>query len=140
MSIKTIALSLVVVSAVAACSKPAEELSNNPEATVEDVPPSVEAVIPTTPAMLAAALTGDPDRMREAARIEAGSCHAPSTCPGYESCGTWSSLNMCDETCGSSCSLARTTHQYSDSYRVCRNAAQDSCTEWRQHHFSFCDC
>lgn len=140
MSIKTIALSLVVVSALAACSKPSDELSSNPEATVEDVPPSVEAVIPTTPAMLAAALTGDPDVMRDAARAEAGSCHAPSTCPGYASCGGWSRLNVCDEVCGSSCGLAKTTHQYSDSFRVCFNAAGASCTEWRQSHHSFCDC
>jgi hypothetical protein len=140
MSIKTIALSLFVVSALAACSKPSDDLSNNPEATAEDVPSSVEAVIPTTPAMLAAALTGDPELMRDAARAEGGSCHAPSTCPGFASCGGWSQLNICNETCGSSCGLAKTTHQYSDSFRVCFNAAGASCTEWRQHHFSFCDC
>lgn len=140
MNMRIFAITIIAALGIGACSAQPESLQEVKE-TFEDPPPPVELVISTTPAMLSAALTGDPDTMRAAAVLEAsGSCVPASTCPGFGSCTAWSSFNICDEVCGESCGLANFTYQTRDSFRVCFNAARQACTEWRQSRARFCDC
>jgi hypothetical protein len=100
---------------------------------------------PATPEMVAAALTGDPEVMAKAVGISAA-CHAASTCPAqFASCASWSAFSSCGSSfctggcvippkCGPSdpdCEFSQRTGHTSNSFRVCFDAAQNACTEWR---------
>jgi len=93
-------------------------------------------------ALLAAAATGDPQIMAQAAA--SASCHASMTCAGFGSCGTWSAAAACgtqacgSATCGPRCDPARDPSctvmhplvQHYERYRVCQNQLAQSCVEW----------
>lgn len=99
---------------------------------------------PATPEMIAAALTGDPDAMAKAVGISAV-CHAASTCPAqFASCASWSAFSSCGSTfctggclippkCGpeDDCDISQRFGHTSESFRVCFDAAQNACTQWR---------
>jgi len=93
-------------------------------------------------ALLAAAATGDPEIMAQAAGA-AASCHGSVTCAGFGSCGTWSANAACGvKACGSTgcgprcdpgdpeCVQLRPMVQRFEKYRVCQNAQAESCVEW----------
>jgi hypothetical protein len=128
----------------------------------EAPPASVEQLIAPTPAMLAAALTGDPVKMQAAAATQS-SCHAASTCPAaYGSCSSWSAFSQCDATCTESsiCTCPpviehpddpppepcvpdlsiRRGRMTSNSFRVCFNSVAQACTEWKQAVSFSCGC
>lgn len=140
---------VIVAFAIGACTGSSAE---TPEPIADDdvtVEPVAVGVAPT-PAMLAAALTGDPVAMRDAAATFGG-CNAPTSCAGFGSCGSWSAADYCDASCGPAlCKCnprdpncdpeglrGRDTYQ---SYRVCFNPAGESCTEWKQTTIAFCGC
>lgn len=139
------ALRLMIVCAVGACTvaQPGSHEEMQGEAVDEIAAPSKEAVIPPTPAMLAAALSGDPDAMASA--IRPNTCVAPSTCPSqFGSCAAWSTPSFCGEQCLSSLceggAEGRWGKAISNSFRVCFDAAGNSCTEWMQTSTLFCGC
>jgi hypothetical protein len=126
----------------------------------EAPPASVERLIEPTPAMLAAALTGNPSAMQAAATLSG--CPAPSTCPtSFGACTGWSAPSQCNQTCTQSplctcpiviehpdfpsepcvpdLSIMRGRNTFS-SFRICFNAAQQACTEWKQSVTFFCGC
>ena len=114
--------------------------------------PPVERVIRPTQAMLDAAQSGDPQAMQAAATLN-GTCEPSSTCPAqYGACTNWSAASECDQTCGPGFCLCKPWLDpectdgelrgriYSNSYRVCFDAALNGCTEWRQTISLFCGC
>jgi hypothetical protein len=154
----------VVVLAVAcslwACTTVTHEPQPAEPGPGEAPPDSVERLIEPTPAMLAAALSGRPAEMQAAAALT--SCQAPSTCPtGFGACTTWSAPSQCDATCTQSSlctcpivpqhpdfpnepcvpdlSILRGRTTFS-SFRVCFNATQQACTEWKQSVSFSCGC
>jgi hypothetical protein len=129
---------------------------------LDEAPPaSVERLIEPTPAMLEAALAGDPSKMQLAAATLT-SCAAPSSCPaGFGSCTAWSAPAECSVTCTENrvCTCppmpehpdtppevcvpdlsVRLGHRTLSSFRVCFNAAQQACTEFQQSSNFFCGC
>jgi hypothetical protein len=143
-----------------ACTE-AREPWRSPAEPDEAPPPSVERVVAPTPAMLTAALIGDPAAMQAAAAAVAG-CSASSTCPtAYGACTGWSAPSPCNtscfesslctcpiviehpdvppETCVPDLSIKR-ERTTSNSFRVCFNAAQQACTEWKQSVTFSCGC
>lgn len=136
---------LMIVSAVGACTVAQSGARDETQggAVDEIISPSTEALIRPTPAMLAAARSGDPDAMANA--ITPNSCVAPSTCPAeFGSCGTWSTPSFCDTVCLSSiCSGGEGVRGelIKNSFRVCFDSTgTNSCTEWRQTSVLFCGC
>jgi hypothetical protein len=123
-------------------------------ATVDQAPAVVaRAVIAPTPEMLKAAMSNDPDAMREAVVATSGTCQAAVTCPSqFGSCSGWSTPTTCDQTCGASFCLCRPIRlcegdppeprgtQTINSFRVCFDANQNACTEWTNTTTSFCGC
>lgn len=150
----------LTLSACTASPEPAPTPSA-PTPADEAPPPSVERFVAPSPAMLAAALTGNAAAMQAAAAVTG--CPAPSTCPaGFGACTSWSAPSACNEACFESsictCPIViehpddpppepcvpdlsikrgRTT---SSAFRVCFNAAQQACTEWRQSVSFSCGC
>src|SRR5439155_20871196 len=79
-------------------------------ASTEEAPVFVaRQVIVPTEAMLRAALSNDPDAMREAAATTAvAGCQATSSCPAqFGSCTNWSTPALCNETCGTGVCICR---------------------------------
>src|SRR5690348_17053133 len=84
-------------------SEPERIAASPVAASTDDAPLFVgRQVIVPTEAMLRAALSNDPDAMREAAATTAvAGCQASSTCPAqFGSCTNWSTPALCNETCG----------------------------------------
>jgi hypothetical protein len=136
-------MSLMVVLAVGACAAQATTHEQTQgDAVDESIPPATEAVIRPTPAMLAAALSGDPDAMANAA-MPSG-CMAPTTCPAeFGSCAGWSSFTECGLTClRTLCPGGENVRGtlFSNSFRVCFDKAGNSCTEWHETSSIFCGC
>ena len=111
------------------------------------------AVIAPTPEMLRAALTNDPDAMRDAVVATAATCQASSSCPAqFASCGSWSTPSLCSETCGAPLCRCmpirlcdgeppepRGTDTF-NSFRVCFDSNANACTEWSSTTSTFCGC
>jgi hypothetical protein len=106
-----------------------------------------------SPELLKAALTNDPDAMREAVAATASTCQAASTCPAqFGSCGTWSTPSLCSETCGTPLCICRPIKDCEgeppeprgtdtfNSYRVCFDPNHNACTEWSSTTSTFCGC
>jgi len=122
-------------------------------ASSDEAPLFVERqVIVPTEAMLRAALSNDPDAMREAAAAVAG-CQASSSCPAqFASCTNWSTPALCNETCGPGVCICRPVWQCDgeppeprgtdtyNAYRICFDPAQHACTEFQQTQSTFCGC
>ena len=114
---------------------------------------TTRAMIAPTPAMLKAALSNDPDAMRDAIVTLAGTCQASSTCPAqFASCTNWSTPTLCNETCGPGMCFChpvrfcdgeppepRGTETF-NSFRVCFDPNQNGCTEWSNTTTTFCGC
>jgi hypothetical protein len=111
------------------------------------------AMIPPTPEMLKAALSNDPDAMRDAIVTTAGTCQASSTCPSqFGSCTNWSTPSLCSATCGASFCICRPIRLCDgeppepkevdtyNSFRVCFDSSANACTEWSNTTSSFCGC
>jgi hypothetical protein len=154
----------IVISIAAACSlfacTSAAPVPADP-GPGEELPASVERFVAPTPEMLAAALSGNPAKMQTAA-ASLTSCPAASTCPaGYGSCTAWSTPAACDSICFESplctcpilpehpdfpnepCTPDLSVHRGRttlDSFRVCFNAAQQACTEYKQSVTFSCGC
>ena len=123
------------------------------EPTTDDTPAyTTRAVIAPTPEMLKAALTNDPDAMRDSISAAAGTCQAATTCPAqFASCTNWSTPTLCSETCGGIClchpitecgddppeSRGRDTY---NSFRICFDPNQNACTQWSSTTSTFCGC
>jgi hypothetical protein len=134
---------LMIVLAAGACA--AQTTTHEPtqgDVVDDGIPPSTEAVIRPTPAMLAAALSGDPDAMANAA-MPSG-CMAPTTCPAqYGSCAGWSSFSQCGLTClNALCPGGENVRGtlFSNAFRVCFDKDGNSCTEWQEKSSIFCNC
>jgi hypothetical protein len=126
----------------------------------EALPASVERLVEPTPAMLAAALTGNPLEMQAAATLSG--CPVASTCPaGFGACTGWSAFSQCSQTCTQSslctCPIVpqhpddpsdpcvpdlsiRRERTTSSAFRICFNAAQQACTEWKLAVSFSCGC
>ena len=129
-----------------------ERLAGPVVATTEEAPLYVEkTVIEPTAQMLKAALSNDPDAMREAATALAG-CQASSSCPSqFASCTNWSTPSLCSESCSGFC-ICRPIRlcegdppepkgtDIFNSFRICFDANQNPCTEWQQTVSTFCGC
>ena len=157
MNIRALAACLFTTFGLWACTQAPPEPPADPASLALDdedaLAPPIEAIIEPTPAMLQAALAGDPDLMRDAV-VALGTCHAASTCPGYGSCGGWSSNSFCNATCGPMVCLCKPWidpeceydpeflrgRDYYESYRVCFNSVGQSCTEWKQTISTYCGC
>lgn len=155
--------------ACSAASQPSQDPPPGPEAApvvsalashMEVDSPSGEAtmsiaraLIAPTPAMLAAALSNDPDAMRDALVATASTCQASSSCPAqFGSCGGWSTPSLCNETCGAPLCRCRpiidcdgeppepSDTQTFNSFRVCFDANHNACTEWTSTQSRFCGC
>jgi hypothetical protein len=122
------------------------------DVTDEETPaPPAELLLPPTPALLQAALSGDPDVMRSAVTAQ-GACQAASTCPSqFASCSGWSPRSECDSSCGPGFCRCRPDDDSCvpgdlrgrvtfNAFRVCFDSAGHSCTEWQQSFFTFCGC
>jgi hypothetical protein len=133
-----------------------ERIAASPAAASSDDAPLFVArqVIVPTEAMLRAALSNDPDAMREAAATTAvAGCQASSSCPAqFGSCTNWSTPALCNETCGTGVCICRPVWQCDgeppeprgtdtyNAYRICFDAAQHACTEFQQTQSTFCGC
>ena len=161
MMVRGFVVCLVVACSLWACSMVAPTPQPAEPGPDEALPASVERFIEPTPAMLAAALAGEPLKMQAATAQT--SCQAASTCPaGFGACTTWSAPSQCSATCTESpictCPIVvlhpgdpppepcvpdlsvlrgRTTF---NSFRVCFNSAQQACTEWKQSVTFSCGC
>jgi hypothetical protein len=106
-----------------------------------------------SPELLKAALTNDPDIMRDAVIATASTCQAASTCPAqFGSCGSWSTPSLCSETCGAPLCVCRPIRQCEgeppeprgtdtfNSFRVCFDPSHNACTEWSSTTSTFCGC
>lgn len=108
-----------------------------------------------TSAMLAASLTGDPDLMALAMPHPNGACLGATTCdPSFGSCGSWSTPTACNTpvcaASGNSCVFVvqggprpvKITYpplvSGSEQYRVCFNAAGQSCIQRTQTVVTSC--
>lgn len=162
MIIRTLALPLAIACTLWACTTAAPGPRPDPAEIAPDEAPlaSVERFIEPTPAMLAAALSGDPSRMQASTALSG--CPAPSTCPTeFGSCTGWSAPSACNLSCVAaplcSCPIGPQHPDYpsepcepdpeigraittSSSFRVCFNSAQQACTEWKQSFSSHCGC
>lgn len=165
---RAVTLSLVIACSLAACTQAGTEPHPAPPIDVPDevVLGAVQRFIAPTPAMRAAALAGDPIRMREAAAT-LNSCQGPSSCPPeFGACTNWSAGSECGMTCSWSaicrcwngpqlndrgaetnarwCEPGDTEDAFRgifEQYRVCFTAEQDACTEWQQYTtFQGCNC
>lgn len=149
---------MIVLLGLAACGQvqPPEQVTDDQTADLTTTSVSSELRFSApTPEMLAAALTGDPDRMAAAIPL-AAACHAPSTCPAqFGSCGTWSSFSSCGSSfctggcvrppkCSPSnlnCEFSQQFGRTSESFQVCFDAARNGCTQWRnQTAVTGCGC
>jgi hypothetical protein len=159
MIIRALTVCLFITCGLVACTQVPTEPPTDPAALVPDegdpdeaaVLAPIEAGIAPTPAMLEAALLGDPEAMA-AAVAPLGACHASSTCTGYGSCSGWSAQTLCNTQCGPGVCFCKPWldpgcqedeprgRDYYESYRVCFNAAGQSCTEWKQNITLFCGC
>ena len=136
--------------------EPAAPELTSPAAIDDEAPLAVpRQVIAPTPEMLRAALTNDPDVMREAVAqtTAASGCMASSSCPAqYGSCTNWSTLSLCSETCGPGVCICRPIRfcdgeppeprgtDTFNAYRLCFDPNGNSCTEWQQTISTFCGC
>lgn len=121
--------------------------------TPEDVSVFVaRTVTPPTADMLKAALSNDPDAMRDAIALTT-TCQAATTCPTqFASCTAWSTPSLCSSTCGASQCFCRPIRLCEgeppvprqvdtfNSFRICFDPNQNACTEWQQTISSFCGC
>jgi hypothetical protein len=126
------------------------ELSGSPEEAPQYI---ARAVLAPTPAMLKAALSNDPDAMRDAATSAVAGCHDASTCPAqFGSCTSWSTTTLCNETCGVGVCICKPIIQCGgeppetkgrdtfNSFRICFDSSQNPCTEWTNTSSTFCGC
>lgn len=152
---------LTAAAVVSACTAASSAPWPDQAAPDEQPPPSVERLVEPTSAMLAAALTGNPITMQAAAAAISG-CPAPSTCPtSFGSCTSWSAPSACNDSCFESpictCPIVpehpdvppetcipdlsvRRGRTFSSAFRICFNAAQQACTEFRQSVTFSCGC
>jgi hypothetical protein len=137
-------LSLMIVCAIGACTPTPSSSQEQVQSEADEIAASnAIAMSVATPAMIAAARTGDPDAM--AASITLTSCVAPFMCnESLFSCGNWSSPVFCDAQCTTKLCVAgegNFENDISSSFRVCWDAlGQNSCTEWRQTIIKSCGC
>jgi hypothetical protein len=144
MTIKGLAFYLFSTCALFACSLSRPPLTAEQEAAL--TAPATPAIEEPTPAMLQAALSGDPETMREAI-TNVGSCHTATTCPGFGSCSGWSAFSFCGDTCTKRCCHDSRCFEpdiggnvFNEQYRVCFDAAGASCTEWNITSHFVCGC
>jgi hypothetical protein len=163
MSVTARTMTLAVACSLWACTapsvpSPAPEPASTAEAPEISLNPAdvfaTRTVLTPTADMLEAALTGDPEVMRQAvAATTASSCVAASTCPSqFASCTNFSSPSLCSSTCGESFCFCRPIRlcegeppeprqvDIFNSFRICFDPAGNSCTEWQQTISSFCGC
>ncbi len=165
MSITTRSLVVAVACSLLACTTstpqppPADRSAAEP--TIAALEPGadeaslfvVRQVIPPTPEMLRAALSNDPDAMRDAAAATLTGCQAASSCPAqFASCTSWSATTQCSSTCGPGMCFCRPIRfcegeppvprgtDTFNAFRVCFDPAQHACTEWQQTVSTFCGC
>jgi hypothetical protein len=139
----------------AACAAEQPEPPDPAESISVSAEPSAPLVTPATPAMLAAALSGDPEQMaRSLPKLDAA-CHTPIQCPlEFASCSAWSAATSCGQP---ACSTSSTCRFFldpdpkprvinypplvstSESFRVCFNQAAQSCVEFARHNSFRCD-
>lgn len=134
----------------------AERATSALPATLDEAPLYVEkTVIEPTPEMLRAALSNDPDTMREAVATTAAAsgCMASSSCPAeFGSCTNWSTPSLCSSTCGASYCFCRPIRLCEgeppeprgvdtyNAFRICFDSNANPCTEWQQTISTFCGC
>lgn len=133
-------LMFLVLGLVAACQV------NGGRPSAAEVEEELSVVRPgeaPTPAMLAAAISGDPFQMAGAIGTMAA-CHGTTTCDAsYASCTAWSAnINCGSEFCGGVCGpkcpssdplcdRPQAVLQPRERYRVCFNGAGAQCTQWQ---------
>jgi len=129
---------------VAACAVPSSETASDEASSSEQLAPAPAGVStgPTAEdaALIAAAATGNPDLMARAAAATAAACHGVVTCPGFQSCGTWSTAAACGSRfcvgqCGKTCTDPDCVPRFRldqlfESFRVCTDANLNQCVEW----------
>jgi hypothetical protein len=109
-----------------------------------------EAMITPTPEMLKAALTNNPDAMRDAMVNTATGCHGSTICPSqFASCTNWSTSSLCDANCiTTKCSVGhdpgdtapfREKDEF-NSFRICFDSNQNACTEFSHTTTFICAC
>lgn len=150
MTIRTLAVYLFTICGICACTQaPPAATSEQVSPLRDEQPPAfIAATIEApTPEMLRAALSGDPEAMRNAIPA-AGTCHTATTCPGFGSCTVWSAFSFCGDTCTKRCCHdAPICHEpdiggtiFNERFRVCFNPAGASCTEWGIQSSVVCGC
>jgi hypothetical protein len=167
MTIRARALIVAIACGLCACEAAGQTSQAPPADPASPAASSMEVQSPTddttltiprvmiapTPEMLKAALTGDPDAMRDSVIATASTCQAASSCPAqFGSCGTWSTPSLCNETCGlplcrcmplKDCDGEPPEPRGTDtfnSFRVCFDSGGNSCTEWSSTTSTFCGC
>ncbi|HMG57035.1 MAG TPA: hypothetical protein VK601_26230 [Kofleriaceae bacterium] len=146
MTIRGLAVCLFTTFGLFACAQ-------SPPAATADQQSALSSPAPTlppgleqpTPAMLRAALSGDPDAMRNEI-LDVGSCHTITTCPGFSVCTDWSSPAFCGDTCGVHCCHDPNCNEpdtggnvFSEQSRVCFGGPSP-CTEWNVTAHFVCGC
>src|SRR5262245_40317474 len=134
---------LMVVCAVGACTAPSGAHDETQGETTDEIAsPSTEAVVPPTPDVFAAALSGDPDAIINTSTPSG--CMAAKTCPNPKSCGSWSTSFECSEMClsgvcqgGAEGQLGRA---FLNKFRDCTLLDGTACREWQLTSISFCGC
>lgn len=151
MSIRTLAVILLTTCGIWGCMQaPPAATSEQESAVMEVQAPELALAVVEAPtlAMLQAALSGDPEAMRDAIPAD-GSCHAATTCPtSFGSCGGWSALAECSTSCTRPCCHdAPLCHEPDvggtikwQQFRVCFDGSGASCTEWHITSRSICGC
>ena len=139
------ALRLMIVCTVGACTVAPSGSHGQVQSEADEIAvSSTAAVSVATPAMVAAARSGDPAAM--AASITLTSCVAPATCNEQVfACETaWSDPVFCDAQCTTRLCVAgegNFENDISSSFRVCFDSTgHNTCTEWRQTIVKSCGC
>jgi hypothetical protein len=136
-------LRLMIACTVGACAvAPATSPQVQSEADEVAVSSIETASAPTTPAMLAAALTGDPQAMADSVNLL--SCPAPFTCTPTSawSCQNWSGPTFCDTQCTTQvCAEGTIEKDFSSEFRICNSlTGGGQCTEFRIITTNSCGC
>jgi hypothetical protein len=103
--------------------------------------PSTAAEVPT-PAVFAAALSGDPDAIINTSTPSG--CMAATTCPNPKSCGSWSTAFECAETCSKTPCQGGTEgllgRAFLNKFRDCTLLDGTACREWALTFTGLCGC
>jgi len=148
MNIRALAVVLVTTCGLWSCTQAPPQASETESALRDEQAPATAtpATAQPTPSMSALLLSGTPGAN---ALAVPPTCHMPFTCDPniYGSCGSWSPLTFCGDTCTKRCCHDSQCNEpdiggvvYQEQFQDCRDAQMNGCTSWASHAVFVCGC